>query len=213
MITEKEKEKLGVFDSIEEMFNFISSMSSPNPSDQKGKNSMHWISHYMHILKDLSLNCDTIIELGVNQVNSTWAFMINRPKKITCVDISFIPNDRKHSYHTTPWLRNPWLDKAIELAKKENIELDLIEEDTRTIILDPADMMFIDTEHTYECLNQELTLHGPKIKKYIAIHDTVLFPDQLRAINEFINKNTNWILKEQYTSKPGLTVLENKTQI
>jgi len=208
MITEKEKQDLGVFDTIEEMFNFIRT----NPSDQKGKASIQWIAHYMDVLKDLASNCDTIIELGVNEVNSTWAFMINRPKKITCVDFEFKTNHRKHLYNTAPHLCNPWLDQAIKLAEKENIELVLIEKDTRTLDLEPADMMFIDTEHTYECLNQELILHGPKIKKYIAIHDTVLFPGQARAITEFISKNPNWIIKNEYTLSPGLTVLENINQ-
>jgi len=77
MITEKEKKDLGVFDTIEEMYDFVSS----SPKDQKGKNSIHWIGHYMHVLKDLASECDSITELGVNEVNSTWAFMIRGRKK------------------------------------------------------------------------------------------------------------------------------------
>ncbi len=208
MITQQEKEKLGVFDTIEEMFDFISSPSSV--SNQKGKNSIQWIGHYMNVLKELSENCDTIIELGINEVNSTWAFMMNRPKKITCVDLQLKTRHRNHLYHTTPHLCNPWLDKAIELAKQENIELVIIEGDSRKVDLEPADMMFIDTEHSYECLKQELTLHGPKIKKYIAIHDTELYHEELVAIEEFIAENTDWSIKMKYTSRPGLTILVNK---
>jgi len=84
MITEQLKEQFGLFPTIEEMYNFIKS----NPKDQKGKNSIQWVAHYMETLYNYAKECDHVTEIGINQVNSTWAFLHANPKKgVVSIDI------------------------------------------------------------------------------------------------------------------------------
>jgi hypothetical protein len=66
----------------------------------------------------------------------------------------------------------------------------------------------IDTEHTYEQCIKELRMHAHKVDKYIIFHDTVLFNDLNKAINEFMEVNQQWKVKEVLTNNNGLTILE-----
>lgn len=37
-----------------------------------------------------------------------------------------------------------------------------------------VDLLFIDTWHVYGHLKRELALHAPRVRKYIAMHDTTI---------------------------------------
>ena len=47
--------------------------------------------------------------------------------------------------------------------------------DSRQIVIQPTELLFIDTLHDYEVLLLELFLHSPRVKKFIALHDTQSF--------------------------------------
>jgi hypothetical protein len=198
-----QKNKFGIFDSIQETYDFIKS----NPFDQKGKQSIQWIAHYMDILYNYACECETITEFGINQVNSTWAFLLSNPKRLTSIDIDLHNNSTKHL--ETLKGTNIWLLNAQRLASKANIDFKVIESDTTKIEIDTTDLLFIDSNHSYKSLSQELTLHGNKVQKYIIFHDTILVKDLNRAINEFLINNPNWIINEIITSNPGLTIIKN----
>lgn len=198
-----DKSRFGLFDSIQETFDFIKS----NPRDQKGKDSINVIAHYMDILYSYAKQCNTITELGINQVNSTWAFLLAQPSKLTSIDIDLHKNPTKNLGYLKG--TNIWLLNARELAKKANINFQVIEADTTKIEIDVTDLLFIDTEHTYKCLSKELLLHGNKVNKYIIFHDTILFKELNKAIDEFLNSNPNWVICETITTHPGLTIIKN----
>lgn len=202
-LTDDDKLNFGIYDSIQESFDFIKS----NPSDQKGKSSINVIAHYMDVLYNYACECETITEMGINQVNSTWAFLLSNPKRLTSIDIDLHKNPTKHlgNFKGT----NIWLLNAQRLASKYNIEFNVIEADTTKIEIDTTDLLFIDTNHTYECLSKELSLHGNKVNKYIIFHDTISFKDLNKAINEFLEANPNWVIKEKISSLPGLTIIKN----
>jgi hypothetical protein len=202
-LNRSQKDKFGIFDSIQETYDFIKS----NPSNQKGKSSINVIAHYMDVLYNYACECETITEFGINQVNSTWAFLLSDPKRLTSIDIDLHKNPTKHlgPFKGT----NIWLLNAQRLASKSNIEFNVIESDTTKIEIDTTDLLFIDSDHTYKCLSQELTLHGNKVQKYIIFHDTVLFKDLDKAITEFLEANPNWVIKEKISSSPGLTIIKN----
>jgi hypothetical protein len=208
MISEKQKHDLGIWDTIDEHFDFIKS----NPADQKGKNSIQWVAHYMDILYEYAKECETIVEFGINEVNSTWAFLKANPKKLTSVDLVLATKHRTRLYPNNPELHNPWLEQAKVLAKLNNIEYEFIESDTRVLEIENSDLLFIDTEHTYEVLRAELFKHGSKINKYIILHDVVLFKQMLPAVTEFIKNNPNWSIFETFESTPGLMILKNKNE-
>ena len=98
------------------------------------------------------------------------------------------------------------------------------------IEIEETDLLFIDTWHSYKQLKSELELHASKVKKYIILHDTVLFgtKDELNsydnlgwfngfeqkgllpALNEFLEGNEEWVLHEVFTNNNGLTILKRK---
>lgn len=198
-LTDLQKNEYGIFSSIEENYEFIKS----NPSNQKGKNSIHWIAPYMDKLYELSKECKHITEMGVNQVNSSWAFLNARPEKLVCIDITF-----EYAYKNLGFENHIWLECFKDLAKKENLNLELIEKSTLDIEIEETDLLFIDTLHTYDHLKQELFLHGNKARKYIVLHDTVLFPELNKAISDYLEKNKNWTVHQRFVSNPGLTIMK-----
>lgn len=161
------------------------------------------IREHLETLKNYSNGVDDIIEMGVRWGNSTCALIMGKPKKLTSYDIKF------------PKLFN--LEKWQNMAKEVNVSLKFIEADSLKITIEPTDLLFIDTYHSYTQLKKELELHGNKSKKYIILHDTVTFgeigmdkkkPGLVQAINEFIEQNSHWKIRQVFTNNNGLTVLE-----
>jgi hypothetical protein len=215
-ITTEHKEKFGLYDSIEEVYTFIA--DNPNrigwsgrPLDQKGKNSIQWIAHYMPILYEYAQKCNSVIEIGVNQVCSTWAFLHAAPVDgVTSIDIDLQRSAymKRHDMES-----NIWLQWAYELAEKETVKFEAIESDSLKIKLPEHDLLFIDSLHTYEQLSQELTLHGNKTQKYLILHDTLIYPELNQAIQEFMDVNKQFEVHEIYKSIPGLTILKNTKNV
>lgn len=200
--TQQELKKYGVHSSIEQTYNWVKS----NPTDQKGKRSIQWIAHYMETLYEYSKRCTHITEMGINQVNSTWAFLLAGPKKLVSIDIDLYERPTRETQH--PGV-NIWLLSAQELAKQAKIDFNVVEGDTTKISIEETDLLFIDTEHSYACLSAELKLHSNKVRKYIVLHDTILFRKELEpAIREFLKKNNNWNIETILDSNPGLTILK-----
>jgi len=79
-----------------------------------------------------------------------------------------------------------------------------------------------------QTIKAELELHSSKVKKYIILHDTVLFgtidelgsydawgwenqyekKGLLPALDEFLENNKEWIKHEVFTNNNGLTILK-----
>ncbi len=204
MFTEEQKEKFGLYDSIQEVYDFISS----NPDDQKGKNSMQWIAHYMPTLNEYAQKCDSVVEIGVNQVCSTWAFLLARPKDgVLSIDIDL--QRTNYMSNRLGLSENIWLSWAKHLSEKEEVAFSAVESDSREVTLPEHDLLFIDSEHTFEQLDAELKLHGKKAQKYIILHDTTLFPELDRAVDNFLDMNKNFQVEKVFTDTPGLTILRN----
>ena len=197
-----ELERLGVFPSITETYNWIKS----NPEDQRGKDSIQWIAHYMEVLYSYAKKCEHVTEMGINQVNSTWAFLAAQPKKVVSIDLDLYNRPTKNTSHKGV---NIWLQSAQELAAESGIEFEALEADTSKICIEETDLLFIDTEHSFECLTTELELHGNKAGKYIILHDTTLYSLELQpAIKNFKQSNPHWEVELEFKDKPGLTILK-----
>lgn len=163
------------------------------------------INEHLPVLKKYTEDCETVTEMGVRYIVSTYAFMMGNPKKITSIDIKH-PKEYKGN-----------LDDVYELCSENNIDFKFILGDSRTIEIEETDLLFIDTWHVYEQLKIELERHSSKAKKYIIMHDTTLFEYNGEgaghrglwpAVDEFLKETKDWIVHERYTNNNGLTILK-----
>lgn len=188
----------GIFTSIEDTYEWICT----NPEDQRGRNSIHWMAEYMPILNGVARECSHITEFGINQVVSTWAFLHARPEKLVSVDKDLHRNPVKH----TKWTSNRWLDSAIQLAREEHIEFEVIEGDTTEIDIEPTDLLFIDTYHHYDHVKKELQRHKDKVSTYIIAHDTRLFAGIVPALTEELIDTGEFELATECTGSAGMNI-------
>lgn len=155
-----------------------------------------FIRSHLEVLYKYGMLCGRITEMGVDGVNSTWAFLLSDPVSLTSIDIQ---NTK------APQI----LNLAEQLANDNGIEFTFIQEDTLKVSIEPTDMLFIDTDHTYEQLKQELQLHADKVSTYIAFHDTIAYPSMTRAITEFLEQNsTEWEFKYESKESCGLMIIK-----
>ena len=188
-----------------------------NPSD---------INEHLPTLYKYAQECESVIELGVRGVISSYALVYGlvsnnkSKKKILLNDIN-------------PCNINELLSITNNLPIQVNYEwindLDLN-------INENYDLTFIDTWHVYGQLKRELDKFSKITNKYIIMHDTTvdeIYGETIRcnmnaqnqskmtgipvneinkglwpAIEEFLSFNRNWRIKERYTNNNGLTILE-----
>jgi len=167
------------------------------------------INEHLPTLKRYTEMCETVVEMGVRTVVSTWAFLSGKPKKLTSIDIV---DPKQYGINT---------DAIKQIAKDEGIEFNFLLGDTTIIEIEECDMLFIDTWHVYPQLKTELALHGNKAKKFLVFHDTEIFGQSGEtqghkglqpAIDEFLEENRHWSVKEVFTNNNGLTILERREQ-
>jgi len=158
-------------------------------------NSPSDINQHLKTLYELGLEVNHITEMGVRTGVSTSAFLnlaVNHYKTLVCID------------HIEDKNVTVLFNKAKILGRAVSYLID----STLSIEIEPTDLLFIDTLHTYNQLKAELNLHANKARRYIVLHDTVTFPDLNLAINEFLINNKDWAIKQVYTHNNGLTVLK-----
>lgn len=154
----------------------------------------------MPVLKTYAEKCNHVTEMGVRDVITTWAILAAKPDKLVCIDW----DNEKCPVNKTK------LQEAKRLSAQEDILFEFIPADTTNISIEPTDLLFIDTWHTYEQLILELLMHSPNVNKYIICHDTNedIFPGMYVAIEDFLHLNKNWKLVEKNNEFPGYTIIE-----
>ena len=165
-------------------------------SYQEARNTPSDVNQHMETLRDLAKECTKVVEMGMRDCVTTWAFIegLGKGSHLFCIDLEKPTQENFES-----------VDKA---CKKKGIEFTFLQADTRTIKLDGvADMIFIDTEHTTKCLRQELKLHAHISTKYLAFHDTESCHDELwPAIADLLWNE--WKIKKVYINNNGLTICQ-----
>lgn len=154
-------------------------------------------------LRSYADKCDHLTEFGVRGVFTTWAFLARRPKRMVSYDIEYNPN----------------IEGAKKEAAKAGVSFEFRQENTLEATIEPTDLLFIDTTHTFIHLKTELERHAGKVSRYILIHDVESFgdkgadggPGEKQAIAEFLAAHPEWNVREHITISNGLTVLERKT--
>lgn len=174
------------------------------------------IFQHLPALLQYGMRCKTIAEFGVRNAVSCYAFALAKPSKLICVDIA----------------KTPGAEEFIKDCKEENINVQFDVADSREYSLEPVDLLFIDTLHTYGQLEKELELHHDKVSKYIIFHDTISygFTDEthvyqevkqndptdiskkglIPAIINFLQKNPQWYHFCTYNYNNGLTVIARR---
>jgi hypothetical protein len=184
------------------------------------------INEHLPTLYNYATKCESIIELGVRRCVSSWAFtygLLNNNKQVK----ELLLNDIEKCDISE------LLDTTKEIDMKINYEWI---NDLKLEVHKNYDLTFIDTWHVYGQLKRELEKYSKITNKYIIMHDTTVdeilgetirmcmnsnqqsiitgFPiEEINrglwpAVEEFLQNNTDWVLKERYTNNNGLTILE-----
>lgn len=176
------------------------------------------INEHLETILEFSKECSHITEMGVRWVSSTWPMLLSNPKKMISYDIVTYPH----------------IKEVLNLSKEYNIDYQFIQADVLSIEIEPTELLFIDTLHTYNQLVSELELHSDKVSKYIILHDTEHFgrideeiyqhaSNQIKyknkskaglmtAVEDFIEteKGKSWNIFKIFTNNNGLTILKRK---
>ena len=171
---------------VKDITNFYFNFSKYEESD---------INQHIETMHKYANECNHITEFGVRTGVSTWAWLASRAQVIRCFDIQNVSNNLKFHYESAKETKKDFTFTCVDTtADKLDIE--------------ETDLLFIDTNHTYEQCSKELKIHSHKVNKYLMFHDTTLCPELNKAIEEFLKDNLNWKVKEIFTNNNGLTVLE-----
>jgi hypothetical protein len=156
------------------------------------------IHQHLPVLRALAAQVEHVTEFGVRTGQSTTALLAAQPKVLKSYDIAD-------------------LGVAAKLRPLQGrTDFTFTVADTRAITIEPTDLLFIDTLHTYDQLKEELRLHGDKARRWIVMHDTTTFGDSgevpgtrglWAAVEEFVAQGA-FVVKERRTNNNGLTVLE-----
>jgi len=179
------------------------------------------ILEHLPVLRSLSSECRSVVELGVDRAVSTFAFLAGLPSGsfLYSVDVRLPPHDR--------------LEKAIQVAKSQGIIFIFQLGSDLELDIPACDLMFIDTFHTYCQAITELRVLSGRVQKYIVLHDTSPpwglvdekydgdykpYPGANRrkqgiwtAVLDFLAENQQWVLKERKTNCYGLTILQRRS--
>ena len=183
---------------VEEKYHYLRNV----PSD---------INEHLYTIKSYTEECDSDLELGVRCVDASWAFLAGKPKVYMGFDIEH------------PSKFGASLDELKKGAEQQGTQFDFIlGDDLNPKIynqLPNFDLIFIDTDHTYQQVKSELEIYHSKANKYIMLHDTISFRNGgfegdkkgiWAAIMEFLFYHEEWELWESFANNNGLTILKRK---
>jgi hypothetical protein len=200
-------------DFVKTKYNYLSNTSSD-------------INEHLPTLYNYATKCESVIELGVRGCISSWAFtygLLNNNKSTK----ELFLND----------LEKCNIDELLYITKDLDIKINYEWiNDLNLKPSQNYDLTFIDTWHVYGQLKRELEKYSKITNKYIIMHDTTVddvFGETIRcclnadeqsritgfsieeinrglwpAVEEFLQDNKNWFIKERYTNNNGLTILE-----
>ncbi len=209
---------------------FVSNNTSLYSNDQlrdlyiKHSQQTSDINEHLPVLENLAKQCASVTEIGIRTVVSTWSCLHGLSKSPyqtrSYVGIDLAPPPRSK------------LLLAKRLANAHGIAFHFIRANDMDIDIEPSDMLFIDSLHTYCHLTYELEKFSHYINKFIVMHDTsapwgdrddteyhgdyseypASFDRNKRglwpAVEDFLANHKEWKLLERRFNNHGLTILE-----
>lgn len=162
------------------------------------------INEHVPTLRRFASECSHVTEFGVRSGNSTRAIMAARPARLVSYDFR----------------ENEFMTRLFSQEEGSGYPYSYILQDVLEADIEPTQMLFIDTWHSYDQLSEELKKHAGKVSRYIILHDTETYGftgencygKQARsglwsALGEFFLKNPTWRVLEHFPNNNGLTVL------
>lgn len=177
------------------------------------------ICEHMPILRELAERCEHVTELGMRRANgSTVAFLAGQPETFIAYDLEprYIVSTTVADLLNVAVVDGKWTGRIGRTKFEPRVG------DSLKIVIEPTDLLFIDTWHVYKQLFAELMRHGDpveqKVRKYIVLHDTHTFGWEgedgskpgLRTAAWHFQKQTmpQWGVKLDVPFNNGLIVLE-----
>ncbi len=182
------------------------------------------INEHISILRLYASECSSATEIGVRSLVSTWGLLcglsdsIEEKKTYLGIDLQYPPADK--------------LQMAKQLAQANGVEFQFLAANDMHIALEPVDLLFIDSLHTYCHLTYELETFSPIVGKYICLHDTSgpwgekddweyggtysEYPPHIdrtkrglwSAVVDFLESHPEWHLVERRLNNNGFTILK-----
>lgn len=153
-------------------------------------NEPHNIDWHLPTIRKYASFCHHVTEFGVERGWSTSALLASGAKVVRSYDLQRLPE----------------VDVLEEVALLEGIDFQFIREDTSIAWIEPTDLLFIDTEHTFEQVDNELLGNVDQVRRYLIFHDVETFPAILPAIRKHCA--FHWVEREWSKGQHGLLVLE-----
>lgn len=182
------------------------------------------INEHLPVLMRYAAECNTVVECGVRDIVSSYAFA------------NALKGKEKNCHILVDPYRSHNMDGFISLCKREKVNVVYIQASDLDVPPIHTDLLFIDTWHVYGQLKREFSHWHKFVKKYIILHDTTVdaekgetirckmnaekqskesgIPvDEINkglwfAVEEFLASNEEWQLKERFEHQNGLTILE-----
>lgn len=190
----------------------------------------HWCSHssdiveHVPVLHRLAKECSSVTEIGLRDMTSSWGIFQGLAEN-SAAKKSYVGIDIANPPAQT-------LDLAQRLVRAQGISFRFWQANDMEIMIDPTDLLFIDSLHTYCHLTYELEKFSPKVRKYIAMHDTSEpwgelddnqyhgdfseYPAHIdktkrglwAAVEDFLKMHPEWVLQERRLNNHGFTILK-----
>ena len=182
------------------------------------------INEHVPVLRALAKECSSVVEIGLRTMVSSWGILQGLSENPSSyrsylgIDINSPPPRILHA--------------AKKLAELNELSFDFWQANDMDIDIEPAEMLFIDSLHTYAHLTYELEKFSPKISKYIAMHDTsapwgnrdddeylgnfseypLEYDREKRglwpAVEDFLQRHPEWVLNQRLLNNHGFTILK-----
>ena len=153
------------------------------------------INEHLPTLEKYANMCTHITELGTRFGNSTITFL-HSAKNNGSRFVAYDPQT------------NEKIDYIKLLAKENNVDFEMNicmpfnDEHTESII-EETELLFIDTNHNYESIKEDVELHSPRTKRFMIMHDSVSFWERGQGydnggggmklfLEPFIENNKEW---------------------
>ncbi len=169
---------------------------------EKAKSMPSDINEHVPTLRELAAQCDHVTEFSTAHT-STVALLHGRPQR-------FVTYDTRKSGE---------VERLKTMAGETAFEFRI--GDSRTVEIEPTEMLFIDTVHNAPHLSAELERHHAKVSRWIVLHDTVSFgengeqtdptkpplPGLRWAVRSFLKNHSEWVVIRDDVNNNGLMVL------
>lgn len=185
------------------------------------------IYQHVSVLRDLAKDCATVVEIGLYEMTSSWGLLRGLAENPAPFR-SYVGIDPRRPEEAT-------LEKAERISLSYGVAFRFVQDYDQNVGIDPAELLFIDSLHTYAHLSYELEKFSPQITRYIALHDTSApwgeqdddsyqgdfseYPSWISrtkrgtwaAVCDFLARHPEWQLRERRLNCHGFTVLARRT--